>query len=479
MKLFRLTLAVVAATNALTLSSAYALDLYVDTKTKQIFAEPGPGRVHMGTFEKSEKTSAKKETADSNAPSIPASPQPIANSTELNTIREDLQLKASKIEALEERVKQAEKVKMKPVPGLHYESKDGNFTASLDGRIQIDSQANVINEVLPATGAHLPNELNSGANIRRARLGVEGSFYKNWDYKFEYDFSRGAGTVAAGITDAFIRYNFDSPLSLKIGSFKEPFSLEEATSNRFYTFIERHMSVNTFVDNPNTYKTGIGINYAVPRWQTGLAFQTEPVGGFGQSVSSVNANGNQSRNNGSGDIGWQGIGRISGRPWMIDETKFWHFGVSAGHTTVNNQYRADGTFSQANATAGQNSGGMSFVGFLGTNVDRTNVLKTGNLTSGSNVSPDARRIDSYDRYGAETALVYGPFSAQAEYLRTNINGLNYSGEHLTGYYGYLSYFLTGESRAYHVRNGAWNRIVPNKSFHCNGTGLGAWEFAVG
>ncbi|MEQ1778811.1 MAG: porin, partial [Nitrosomonas sp.] len=321
MKLFRLTLAVVAATNALTLSSAYALDLYVDTKTKQIFAEPGPGRVHMGTFEKSEKTSAKKETADSNAPSISASPQPIANSTELNTIREDLQLKASKIEALEERVKQAEKVKMKPVPGLHYESKDGNFTASLDGRIQIDSQANVINEVLPATGAHLPNELNSGANIRRARLGVEGSFYKNWDYKFEYDFSRGAGTVAAGITDAFIRYNFDSPLSLKIGSFKEPFSLEEATSNRFYTFIERHMSVNTFVDNPNTYKTGIGINYAVPRWQTGLAFQTEPVGGFGQSVSSVNANGNQSRNNGSGDIGWQGIGRISGRPWMIDETK--------------------------------------------------------------------------------------------------------------------------------------------------------------
>lgn len=479
MKLFRLTWAVVAATNALTLSSAYALDLYVDTKTKQIFAEPGPGRVHMGTFEKSDKTSAKKETADSNAQTIPVVPQPIANSTELNTIREDLQLKASKIEALEERVKQAEKVKMKPVPGLHYESKDGNFTASLDGRIQIDSQANVINEVLPATGAHLPNELNSGANIRRARLGVEGSFYKNWDYKFEYDFSRGAGTVAAGITDAFIRYNFDSPLSLKIGSFKEPFSLEEATSNRFYTFIERHMSVNTFVDNPNTYKTGIGINYAVPRWQTGLAFQTEPVGGFGQSVSSVNANGNQSRNNGSGDIGWQGIGRISGRPWMIDETKFWHFGVSAGHTTVNNQYRADGTFSQANATAGQNSGGMSFVGFLGTNVDRTNVLNTGNLTSGSSDSPDARRIDSYDRYGAETALVYGPFSAQAEYLRTNINGLNYSGEHLTGYYGYLSYFLTGESRAYHVRNGAWNRIVPNKSFHWNGTGLGAWEFAVG
>jgi len=36
-----------------------------------------------------------------------------------------------------------------------------------------------------------------------------------------------------------------------------------------------------------------------------------------------------------------------------------------------------------------------------------------------------------------------------------------------------------ESRAYHVRNGAWNRITPKHSFHWKGPGWGAWEFAVG
>ena len=75
-----------------------------------------------------------------------------------------------------------------------------------------------------------------------------------------------------------MRLNVTKPFSVKIGSFKEPFSLEEAASNRYLTFIERHMAVNSFVDNPNTYKTGIGVNYAVPRFQFGVAFQTEPVG---------------------------------------------------------------------------------------------------------------------------------------------------------------------------------------------------------
>ena len=60
MKSLRLILATVAVINLCTLSNAYALDLYVDTKTKQIFAEPGPGRVHMGSYVKEEKTETPK-----------------------------------------------------------------------------------------------------------------------------------------------------------------------------------------------------------------------------------------------------------------------------------------------------------------------------------------------------------------------------------------------------------------------------------
>ncbi len=473
--------------------SANALDLYVDTKTKQIFAEPGPGRIHMGKYTKDEGASVKAAASAA----VPALERPVGTQA---TSSDDSQMderksksaerlariaeKAEKakfvnqVSVLEERMKEVEKIHGTfDDRGLHWATKDGNFSMSLNGRIQPASQYNFVNDPDPAFGASTANELNSGMNIRRARLGVEGTFLKQWDYKFEYDFSRGNGTVGSGITDAFVRLNHTDALSYKLGSFKEPFSMEEAASNRYLTFIERHMSVNSFVDNPNTYKTGIGANYAVKRWQTGLAFQTEPIGSWSSASTSVNANGNQSRNNGSGDTGWQGIGRVSGRPWMEDDTKFLHLGISAGHTNVNTQYRADGTMVGEGQIGG--GGGMSFFAFPGTNVDRTNMLNTGNLSTGALGDPNRRQVSSYDRFGAESWFNYGSLSVQGEYLRTNINGVGYDSEHLTGYYGFISYFLTGESKAYHVRNGAANRIRPNRPFQLNGPGWGAWELAFG
>lgn len=447
-------------TSVLLLSSTVeALDLYEDIKTKQIYTTPANDRVKLGTFQQID-----------NAPRDRA-----AELREKSVIPKLV----NEVELLKDRVKEAESVHAKfDERGLHFESKDKNFSMSWNGRLQVGSQYNIVDEVQPAFGSNLPNELNNGMNIRRARLGAEGTFMKLFDYKFEYDFSRGNGTVASGITDTFIRFNHTPELSYKIGSFKEPFSLEEAASNRYLTFIERHMSVNSFVDNPNVYKTGVGINYAVPRWQTGLAFQTEPVGAWSASSTSVNTNGNQSRNNGSGDTGFEGIGRISGRPLMIDDTHFVHIGASGGRTMVNNQYRADNTFVGANGTGG--GGGMAFFAFPGTNVDRTNMLNTGNLTVGSAGAPGSRQIDSYDRFGAEYWINHGPWSVQGEYLRTNINGHGYNaGEHLTGYYSFVSYFLTGESKTYHVRNGAANRIKPRQPFNWGGSGSGAWELAGG
>jgi phosphate-selective porin OprO/OprP len=446
-----------------------ALTLYVDNKTKQIYATSGPGRISMGSFTKSADIPDPIVEVDVRRDRSAAMREKAASAKLINDVA-----------VLQERVKETESVHQKfDDRGLHFESKDGNFSMSWNGRLQVASQYNMINDVQPAFGSNLPNEMNSGMNIRRARLGAEGTFMKILDYKFEYDFSRGNGSVGSGITDAFVRLNQNNAMSYKIGSFKEPFSLEEAASNRFLTFAERHMSVNAFVDNPNTYKTGIGANYAVTRWQTGMAFQTEPIGAWSAASTSVNANGNQSRNNGSGDTGWQGIGRISGRPFMVDDTNFVHVGVSGGHTEVNNQYRADNTFVGANGTGG--GGGMAFFAFPGTGVDRSNMLNTGNLTTGSQGSLGARRIDSYDRFGTELWINRGPLSLQGEYLRTNINGLGYNAnEHLTGYYGFASYFLTGESKTYHVRNGAANRLRPRSVFGWgSNSGWGAWEVASG
>ena len=479
MKLSRITVAVIAVLGAGLgagmASSAFALDLYMDKKTKQLYAEPGPGRERLGSFKKVDDAAAESAIKTDTAESTPI---PRDRSAAMREKMAGVRL-VNDVAELKERVKETEKVHPKfDDRGIHFETKDGNFTWSPNGRIQVASQYNFVNDPsADPTGTDRPYELNSGMNIRRARMGMEGTFYKIWDYKFEFDFSRGNGSVASGITDAFVRLNHTNALSFKIGSFKEPFSLEEAASNRYLTFIERHMSVNSFVDNPNTYKTGIGVNYAVPRWQTGIAFQTEPVGGWSFASSSANSNvstlsnGNQNRNNGSGDMGWQGLARVTGRVWMEGDTKWLHIGASGGRTHVNTQYAADGSVA---------NGGMQFFTFPGTNVDRSNILFTGNLSNGGLTSSTRHEISSYDRMGTEAQFVYGPASLQGEYLRTNINGVGYNnGEHLTGAYVFGSLFLTGESKTYHVRNGAANRIRPITPFQWNGPGWGAWELAAG
>ncbi|WP_333878042.1 OprO/OprP family phosphate-selective porin [Methylobacter sp.] len=459
MKISKLTLAIATVLGAGATSGAFAMDLYVDTKTKQIYAEPGPHRQLMGSFEQVQSTPAK-----------PAAKQ--ADTAEIKAIREDLVLKDNAIKALQEHAEAEADPKLAHVKlddGIHFATKDGNFTAGINGRLQVDSQVNVNNKVTTLTGANLPDQLDDGVALRRGRLGIEGTFFKSSIYKFEYDFTRGNGTTGAGVTDAYIGYNFSKPFQVKVGAFKEPFSLEEATSNRYITFIERNMATNAFVDDLNTYKMGIGASYSEDQWQAAASLQTEPVGANGASNSSTNSNGGSNRNGGSGDTNWEVNARVTGMPWMESKTKFLHVGTSGSYINVNNQYQSGGAF---------NNGGISFARGLDNNVDRTNILNTGNLTSGARGAAGSRVANHLTRFGAESALVYGPFSAQGEYIQTDISGTGYNGESLSGYYGYMTYFLTGESRAYKSKTGAWDRLKPNRNFDMKG-GWGAWELAAG
>ncbi|WP_256361122.1 hypothetical protein [Methylomonas koyamae] len=84
MKLSKLSLAIVAVMGAGSFAEAVALDLYVDDKTKQIFAEPGPGRTKLGSFEKVEDNA--KQKAD------------------LTAIQTDLELKTNELKAIEEHI---------------------------------------------------------------------------------------------------------------------------------------------------------------------------------------------------------------------------------------------------------------------------------------------------------------------------------------------------------------------------------------
>jgi len=405
-------------------------------------------------------------------------------------------MKTNAIAALEEHAKEASDPKhahVKLDDGIHFATKDGNFTAGINGRMQIDSQSNVNQTADQKTGSSFPSTLSDGMAIRRARIGVEGTFFKNTFYKFEYDFARagssnGIGNSAtSGITDAYIAYNFSKEALVKVGNFKEPFSLEEATSNRYTTFIQRNMAVDAFVDNLNTYKSGIGANYATDRWMAATSLQTEAAGvsksttsaGISPTISTTTTTASipgvggdtSNRGGGVGDTAWEVNGRVAGTPWFESKTKFLHVGAGGTYMQLNNNYSADGTFK---------NGGISFANGIGNNVDRTSILSTGGLTtSGKNTGAALNREANHiTRFGAESAVVYGPFSAQTEYLRTDISGRGYTDEALDGYYGYMTYFLTGESRNYKAKSASWDRIKPSRNFDMKG-GMGAWELATG
>ena len=437
---------------------AMALDLYVDQKTQQIFAEPGKGRTKLGTFQQVDENAA------------PQKPQNSAQQVEINQIKDDLATKTSELKALDERISDPTlgKVRMGE-SGVKWESADGQFDVQLNGRIQLDSQMSMNQSGVHGAPGAATTQLADGTSIRRARLSAEGHMFKEFGYKFEYDFDRGNGYTAGGITEAWMNWNGYSPLTLTVGQFKEPISLEEATSDIQTSFIERNMAINAFIDNNNVFKMGTGLRYAQPRYTVQTAFQTETIGNStGSDTSAAGTNGNSNRNGGQGDTGWGITGRVTGLPWFEDKSHLLHVGAAGSQRNPNINPSA------ANFASGGPGSGAQFGSQLG-NVDRSLILNTGVIsTANGKIS-----TQTVTRGGGEAAFVYGPVSVQGEYLQAQVAGNGLQDNTLRGYYTFASLFLTGESRNYNDKMGIFDRIKPAHNFSTNGGGFGAWELLTG
>ena len=82
--------------------------------------------------------------------------------------------------------------------------------------------------------------------------------FHDWDWKAQYDFA-GNGTE---IKDAYIRYTGFDWGKITIGQFKQPFGLEELTSSKYITFIERASMSAFAVDR----RICIGLSGDAGRW---------------------------------------------------------------------------------------------------------------------------------------------------------------------------------------------------------------------
>ncbi len=304
--------------------------------------------------------------------------------------------------------------------GIRMETADKAFKLRMGGRIQNDWAFYSADDKLESE----VGKFEDATEFRRARLYFAGEVYERVVFKVQYDFAGGN----ADFKDVYIGLKDIPGLgTVKVGHFKESFSLEEITSSKYLTFLERSLP-NVFVPSRNT---GIGFLNSVAddrlTYSAGFFRETD---GFGDSQNQA----------------WGSSARVTGLPWYAGEDQFLHLGV-------------DFTYRDTDSSA---------IKFDVRPESHTalKIVKSGSILS-----------DSRSSYGAEAALVTGPFSLQGEYIATTVDTPDGSDPNFSGWYGQVSWFLTGEHRNFKKKTGAFGRTKPANNFLGDG-GPGAVEIAA-
>jgi phosphate-selective porin OprO and OprP len=303
--------------------------------------------------------------------------------------------------------------------GTRIESEDGRFAIKIGGRIQAD-----FSFADPDPELETGFDFEDGSEFRRARLFVEGTLYEKVEFKAQYDFAGGD----AAFKDVYVGL-VDLPVigGLRVGHFKEPFSLEELTSSKYISFLERSYPVEAFAPSRNM---GLMLHDAAAgerlTWAAGLFKDTDD---FGEAI---------------GDE-WNLTGRVTGVAFADAETDtLLHLGLGVSSRSPVDDVARFRARPQAHLAP--------------------RLVDTGAFAS-----------DGVDLLGLEAALVRGPFWAQSEWIQASASGP--ADAELGGWYLQAGWFVTGEARPYKRSEGVFDRVKPESDF-LSGGGAGAWEVAL-
>lgn len=295
-------------------------------------------------------------------------------------------------------------------------------------------------------------DAKNGIGVRAAWFGVEGRIFDVFSYRTEVGFIGPINTLAPG--NAFIGNGVafkdvwmgvhDLPVlgNLRVGHFKEPYSLEEMISSRFITFMERSMGNSVF--SP-AYGLGAmvfnGTEDQHLLWQVGVFENDLP-----DAIPRRDAD----------NFATAFTGRVVWLPWYDECTE----GRGLLHLGAAYSYR-DAFDAAHDFRSRENSAFGPYI-----------------LRGGAPVLTDC------NLFGLEAAVVYGPFSVQSEYKEAWLEYPTGGNAVIPAFYVQLSYFLTGENRGYKFDLGRFDRVKPFENFFrvraedgCCYTGKGAWELA--
>ncbi len=308
--------------------------------------------------------------------------------------------------------------------GLRYVGKWGLLRMKLGGNIAIDTGGGWQQTEL--------DSLFSGANewetiARNVRLQLAGSFGPHMFFKVQLEM----GSINPGFKDAYVVLQ-DVPLfsNVRFGKGKQPFSMENLTSSKFNTFMER--SLLTALTPGRSFGVMAYDSAFEQRvtWAGGIFYRSADWGDLEFDTSA----------------GGDATLRITALPYYLSSDKLMHVGIG-----------------MANRIYGETT---RFASAPESRLYDVEYVDTGDFEA-----------DSASTFNIEGAWKDGAWLLQGEYTRNFVRTANgertYSARYLQ-----LSYFVTGESRPYNPSSGTFGKLIPGRPYHWGDEPGGALELGV-
>ncbi len=308
---------------------------------------------------------------------------------------------------------------------LNIETEKKDFKLSFDNRIYLDAAYYLPTSDISELKSKLNKDLeyddgvfrfSNGASVRRARFGVKARLYEKLSAELDIDFAYNE----VEIKDLFVNYDFNENLSLKIGNFKEPMSMERLTSSRFLLVSERPMPIEAFTDGR---KLGVAATaWGKMWWVSG--------GVFGREIDIIQKEKNR------GNDGYSFTIRGAFSP-IVKKDLVLHLGVY-GSYRVPDEIGSDVKITE-------------FRTFPESRVDRRRFVRC-----------EISRVTHYFTTGVELAFKYKKGLIYGEYIYNNLSRTSFENSKFNGWYMTASYMIRGEQRDYSPQDAEFSGVKVNQ-----------------
>ncbi len=266
-------------------------------------------------------------------------------------------------------------------------------------------------------GVNRDSETNSrefNSEVRKARIDIKHQLNESWSAKLQLGFNEEDSSSEVG--DAYIRYRGLNQAVLTMGQFKEPFGLENLTSSKNTTFLERSMATRALSSGKNQ-----GVMLSGSPSDFTWAFSLMEIENENKEAAPYAVD-----------------GRFTWAP--INDTKqVLHLGVSTSLRKL------DGEIFEIDERIELHSS--------------EKIIESGEI-----------EVDQMQLNALELAMVKDAFSFQTEYLSADIEATASSNDVMfDGYYLQASFFLSQDTRRY--KKGVFTGVKPASHD-------GAWELTA-